>query len=163
MKALKQKIETILNDESKLSDFAFFFKREINERSLTLVNMKEILERVSLYADKTKFVRYRYEEEQVLLVVNVERLEKICVAVLENSSLHFSITLQEFKEKYTSQLLSDNRGSGQFKDVVSMYQDGDDRSEFISSRTSWRHLCGHTSVVLKRNGEQVVGILKRMN
>lgn len=95
--------------------------------------------------------------------IDVNKIEIIANAVLNKTGIRFPITIHDFKRRYKKRILRNDKFSKPYKNLMQEYQDGDEIFEIVSSRQTWKQLCGHSGIVLKRNNEQVTGIMKSMN
>ncbi|MCK5536225.1 MAG: hypothetical protein KAI79_05315, partial [Bacteroidales bacterium] len=95
--------------------------------------------------------------------LDTNKIEHIANSVLSKTGIRFPITIHDFKSKYKKNILKNDEFSKPYKNLIQEYQDGDEIFEIVSSGQTWQQLCGRSGIVLKRNGEQITGVMKSMN
>lgn len=171
-KILGQLILQILQDEENLKTFVFFLNRLENIRRPT-DEIKHVLnDYLCVCTDipvKGK-ERVKHIDDRHLLYcrgnigfLDANKIEHIANSVLSKTGIRFPITMHDFESKYKKNILRNDAFGKPYKELMKVYQDGDDIFEIVSSRQTWKQLCGRSGIVLKRNGEQITGIIKSMN
>ncbi|MCK5536181.1 MAG: hypothetical protein KAI79_05095 [Bacteroidales bacterium] len=95
--------------------------------------------------------------------MDITKIELISNAVIYNTGVELPIDIHDFKRRYKNKILRNDEWGKTYKELMQMYQEGDEILETVSSRGTWKQLCGSSFVVLKRNGELVTAIIKSMN
>lgn len=171
-KILSQLIEQILEDEDNLNIFIFFLNRvENTDISNDVINqiLKNYLcicknesvkgkQRVRHIGD-----RHVFHCKENVGFIDVNKIELIATAVLNKTSVRLPITIHDFKRKYKKIILKNVKSSIHYKSLMKEYQDGDEIIEVVSSRLTWKQLCGRSGIILKRDDEKITGIMKSMN
>jgi len=163
---------SIIEDEKNLKSFVFFLNRLENTRRPT----NEILRMLNGYlcicedmpvqgkkSVKTLADRHLLYCKENIGFIDVKKIEIITNAVLNKTGVKLSITIHDFKRRYKKNIIRNVEFSKPYKNLIQEYKDGDEIFEIISSRQTWKQLCGRSGIVLKRNGEQIAGIMKSMN
>lgn len=165
-------ITQILESNDNLKGFIFFLNRLENIRRPTdeieqvLNDYLCICKNISIKGKKrVKHINDRHvlHCKQNIGFIDVKKIELIASAVLKNTGVKLPITIHDFKRRYRKEILRSDAFSKTYKDLMEEYKDGDEIFEIISSQLTWKQLCCCSDTVLKRDGEQVVGIMKSMN
>lgn len=151
---LERLVLSIIGDEENLKNFVFFFNRLENTRRPT----GEIASVLKDYTGGRKDTG-----KESIGFIDVNKIEVIANAILNKTGIKVPISIHDFKRKYKKNILRNDEFGKSYKDLIQEYQDGDEIFEIVSSRQTWKQLCGRSGIVLKRNGKQVTGILKSMN
>ena len=169
---LEKLIRKILENDENLSVFDFFINRLENTRRPTdeiksvlndyLCACRDILVKGEKRIKHLNDRHILYCKENIGFI-DINKIEIIANAVLNKTGIKFPITIHDFKRKYKKRILSNDKFSKPYKNLIQEYQEGDEIFEIISSRQTWKQLCGRSGIVLKRNGEQITGIMKSMN
>ncbi len=169
---LEKLIVKILDNDTSLNSFVFYVNRLENIRRPT-DEIKQVLNDY-LCACRDIPVKgkkgIKHLDDRHLLYckenigfIDVNKIEIIANAVLNKTGIKFPITIHDFKRRYKKRILRNDKFSKPYKNLMQEYQDGDEIFEIVSSRQTWKQLCGRSGIVLKRNGGQVTGIMKSMN
>ncbi len=171
-KILETLILSIVNDEENLKSFVFFLNRLENIRRPTdeiesvLNDYLCICANISVKGKK----RIKHVDDRHMLYckenigfIDVNKIKIISNAVLNKTGIKLHITVHDFKRRYKKNILRNDEFSKPYKNLMQEYQDGDEIFEIVSSGQTWRQLCGRSGIVLKRNSEQIAGIIKSMN
>jgi len=171
-KILERLILSIIGNEENFNMFVFFFNRLENKRRPTdeiksvlndyLCACRDILVKGEKRIKHLNDRHILYCKENIGFI-DINKIEIIANAVLNKTGIKFPITIHDFKRKYKKRILSNDKFSKPYKNLIQEYQEGDEIFEIISSRQTWKQLCGRSGIVLKRNGEQITGIMKSMN
>jgi hypothetical protein len=154
----QDKVKRILQDKEMLQRFVFFFNKAENVR-VESSKIKQAL--VKLVSNESEREMLEYEGRVVF--VDSVKIETIHDVIVNKSTLKLPITLQEFKRKYHEKLLSNDEWGKRYREFISAYEEGDVIFEFVSSYRTWKQLHGRSFVVLYRQDECIVTILKSMN
>ena len=163
MSDLKQKIEMIFSDDKKLEQFVFFFHKIDSKSGWTLEEINIILNRVLLHGDKAMPVRCKFEERALVLLVNTKQIGAICDAVIKSVSLKYPLTKENFEIKYQDKIFSNDKRHSKYKELLSLYRDGDEILEIVSPRKSWKQLCGCFCVRLERQDESLISMMTSLS
>jgi len=167
-KILERLILSIISNEENLKNFVFFFNRLENKRRPT----DEIASVLKDYISNSENMSVKGKQDIKCVgdccqektgFIDTNKIEVIANAVLNKTGIKIPITIHDFKKKYKKNILRNDEFGKPYKNLMEEYQDGDEIFEIVSSRQTWKQLCGRSGIVLKRNGEQVIGIIKSMN
>ncbi len=171
-KILGQLILQILQDEENLKTFVFFINRLENIRRPRDEIQRVLNDYLCICEDmpeqgkkrvKTLDDRHLLYCKENIGFMDANKIEHIANSVLSKTGIRFPITMHNFKRKYKKKFLRNNDFGKPYKEFMKEYQDGDEIFEIVSSKQTWKQLCGRSGIVLKRNGEQITGIMKSMN
>ncbi len=169
---LREMIPQILKEEANLASFVFFLDRLENIRSPT----DEIEQVLNDYLCICKNVPVKGKKrvqqiddrhilycKQNIGFIDVNKIEIIASAVLNKTGVKLPIAIHDFRRRYKKKILRSNEFGKPYKDLMQEYQDGDEIFEIVSSRLTWKQLCGQSGIVLKCDGKKIRGIMKSMN
>ena len=169
---LEKLITKILENDASLNAFVFFLNRLENIRRPTDEIESVLNDYLCICAKipvKGKKRIKHIDDKHVLYCkenigfIDINKIEIIANAVLNKTGIKLPITIHDFKRRYKKKILRNDEFGKPYKNLMQEYQDGDEIFEIVSSRQTWKQLCGRSGVVLKRNGEQVTGVMKSMN
>ncbi len=170
--AVGELITLILDNEEYLSSFVFFLNRLENTR-IPMSEIKLVLNDYLTICEKKRIDgknrvkdigdRYLLKCEKNIGFMDITKIELISNAVINNTGVELPIDIHDFKRRYKNKILRNDEWGKTYKELMQMYQEGDEILETVSSRGTWKQLCGSSFVVLKRNGELVTAIIKSMN
>ena len=171
-KSLGHLISQILQDEDNLNTFVFFLNKLENIRRPT-DEIEQILKDY-LCICKNEPVKGKKRIKHIgdrhvlhckenIGFIDVNKIELIATAVVNETRVRLPITIDDFKRRYKKNILRNDAYGKRYKEFMKEYQEGDEIVEVVSSRLTWKQLCGRSGIVLKREGENVAGIIKSRN
>jgi len=152
------KIENLLNDESLLKAFSFFFDKIEGIRG----SYTEVRKALEMFTDSAS-EKVRIEKCEKVVFLDVMKIEAIYHAAKNKKGIRMVITMDTFKRKYQADILREDEWGKRYREFLSLYQDSDVIYETVSSLGTWKRLCGSAFVALYRDDEAIAVIRKSMS
>jgi len=170
---LNKLIFAILENNDRINNFAFFLGF-LEGRSRSAKKVRSVLNDYLCVSNNNLPSKKKKKEKRIdgrqlaqyeenIGYTDIDKIEIIANAVLNETSVELPVSIDDFKSNYKKIILQNDERGKKYIDLINQYQEGDEIIEFVSSKRSWKQLFGRSSVDLVRNGETITSITKAMN
>lgn len=167
--SLSKLIPFILNNEKNLKDFVFFVN-VIENLKIPTEEIEHVLnDFLCIVTDKPVKGRYRvriFGDRHILKCkenigfLDATKIVIIAKAVRDKTAVSLPISIHAFKRKYIKHLQRNNEEGKDYRELLKRYQEGDDIFEIVSSCPAGENVNTKSSIIMKRNAENIVAIQK---